>query len=156
MRSGSVSCTCLLPLPPGDVETFRRRSRRHGIATGVGYRVAEVDEDTVRLVGPKGKAVSWQPARWGSAQAEAFTEASQEFRAGDRVQFSRNNRREGRLNGMLATVTAIDPERGGITVAMPDGTTQALDLRRLADRHVRQGWVQTIHAAQGATAVSVF
>lgn len=27
-----------------------------------------------------------------------------------------------------------------------------LDLRHLADRHVRPGWVRTIHSAQGATA----
>ena len=39
-----------------------------------------------------------------------------------------------------------------LTVAMEDGTTQALDIARLADRHIRQGWVQTIHASQGATA----
>ncbi|MEO7466346.1 MAG: hypothetical protein ABIV36_04980 [Sphingobium limneticum] len=35
---------------------------------------------------------------------------------------------------------------------MPDGATQTLDLRKLADRHIRPGWVQTIHSAQGATA----
>lgn len=27
-----------------------------------------------------------------------------------------------------------------------------LDLSRLADRHVRHGWLRTIHSAQGATA----
>lgn len=39
-----------------------------------------------------------------------------------------------------------------VTIAMPDGATQTLDLRKLADRHIRPGWVQTIHSAQGATA----
>lgn len=68
------------------------------------------------------------------------------------MQFSRDNRRADRLNGMVATELAVDPERAGMTVAMPDGTTQALDLRRLADRHIRPGCVQTIHSAQGATA----
>jgi ATP-dependent exoDNAse (exonuclease V) alpha subunit len=33
-----------------------------------------------------------------------------------------------------------------------DGSQQALDLSRLADRHIRHGWVRTIHAAQGSTA----
>lgn len=33
-----------------------------------------------------------------------------------------------------------------------DGKHEALDLSRLADRHIRPGWVRSIHSAQGATA----
>jgi hypothetical protein len=51
------------------------------------------------------------------------------------------------LNGMMEMVTAVDPERAGITVAKTDGTTQVLDLRRLADRHIRPSWVRTITSA---------
>lgn len=75
-----------------------------------------------------------------------------ELRAGNRVQFSRNNRKAHRLNGMIATVLGVDPERAGMTIAMPDGATHVLDLRQLADRCIPPGWVQTIHSAQGATA----
>lgn len=75
----------------------------------------------------------------------------QEFRTGDRIQFTRNNRRAGRLNGHTASVVGIDPERG-ITVEHEDGKQDTLDLSRLADRHTRPGWVRTIHSAQGATA----
>ena len=137
---------------PGDTITFRQRSKRYGIAAGTGYTVQQASQNQVRLIGPGGKAITWTPSRWGAEHAEAFTEAEVEFRAGDRVQFARNNRRAGRLNGMVATVLAVEPERGGMTLAMPDGSTQALDLRRLADRHIRMGWVQTIHSSQGATA----
>jgi hypothetical protein len=35
----------------------------------------------------------------------------------------------------------------GLTVP----TRQTLDMNRLADRHVRHGWVRTIHSSQGAT-----
>ncbi|OHT22048.1 hypothetical protein [Edaphosphingomonas haloaromaticamans] len=62
--------------------------------------------------------VAWHPARWGGDQAEAFIEVEQEFRAGDRLQFTRNNYRTGRLNGTLATVTGIDAERSTLMVAM--------------------------------------
>lgn len=137
---------------PGDTVTFRQRSKRLGIMPGTGYTVDQVGQHQVRLLGPRGKAVLWSPSRWGADHAEAFTESQAEFRAGDGVQFSRNNRKADRLNGMVATVLGVDPERAGMTVAMPDGATQALDLRRLADRHIRPGWVQTIHSAQGATA----
>jgi ATP-dependent exoDNAse (exonuclease V) alpha subunit len=42
-----------------------------------------------------------------------------------------------------------------MTVTLDDGTTQDLDFRCVADRHVRSGWVRTIHSAQGATAERV-
>ena len=45
-----------------------------------------------------------------------------------------------------------DTQRGGITIEREDGKREALDLSRLADRHIRPGWVRTIHSAQGATA----
>lgn len=75
-----------------------------------------------------------------------------ELRSGDRLQFTRNNRRAHRNNGDIATVRAIDPQGSSILIEKGDGSQQMLDLSRLADRHIRHGWVRTIHAAQGATA----
>ncbi|WP_162814916.1 ATP-binding domain-containing protein [Erythrobacter aureus] len=37
-------------------------------------------------------------------------------------------------------------------VEREDGKQDTLGLSRLADRHIRPGWVRTIHSAQGATA----
>lgn len=88
-------------------------------------------------------------------EAEAFTETQAGFCQSDRVQFSRNNCKADQLNRMIATVLGVDPEGVAMTIAKPDGATQILDLCRLADRHVRPGWVQTIHSAQGATAERV-
>jgi len=139
---------------PGQIVTFRRGSREQRLSRGRAYRVEAINAGagTVSLATPQGKAVAWSPARWGGDQAEAFVEVEQEFRTGDRVQFTRNNRRAGRLNGHTASVVGIDPQRGGITVEREDGKHEALDLSRLADRHIRPGWVRTIHSAQGATA----
>ena len=97
------------------------------------------------------KPVDWQPARWGADVAEAFTEAPQEFRAGDRVQFTSNNYRADRLNGQTAEVVAIDPEGSSMVLEREDGRREMLDLAHLADRHLRPGWVRTIHSSQGAT-----
>lgn len=74
-----------------------------------------------------------------------------EFRTGDRLQFNRNNRAAARNNGDTAEVVAIDADHGRVTIANQDGTRQTLDMTRLADRHVRHGWVRTIHSSQGAT-----
>jgi conjugative relaxase-like TrwC/TraI family protein len=139
----------------GDVVTFRRNHPKKGVATSTGYRVAETDAKTVRLISPDGKVIPWTPASWGSTTAEIFSEVEAEFRTGDRLMFTRNERRQDRRNGMVVTVTGVDPASAEIMVTMPDGSTQALDLHRLADRHIRQGWVQTVHSAQGATATNV-
>lgn len=105
----------------------------------------------MRLVPDKGKPHDWKPARWGSAHAEAFAEVEQEFRTGDKLQFTRNNYRAERRNGDTAMVVAIDPQGSSVLVEKDDGKRQMLDLSHLADRHVRPGWVRTIHSAQGAT-----
>lgn len=96
--------------------------------------------------------MDWQPARWGADVAEAFTEQEQEFRTGDKVQFTRNNKGVGRINGRIASVVAVDPQGSSMTIELASGERQMLDLHHLADRHVRSGWVRTIHSAQGATA----
>jgi len=143
---------------PGDIVTFREAAKGKP-RPGVGYRIDSVDAQTgtVRLVppNPKAKSHDWQPARWGGDHAEAFAEVSQEFREGDRVQFTRNNYRANRLNGATAMVVAIDPQRSSVMVEKDDGERQMLDLRHLADRHIRPGWVRTITSAQGATATRV-
>lgn len=79
---------------PGDIVTFRNGAKGKP-RPGIGYRIEAVDAEagTVRLVPPRGKTHDWQSARWGGDHAEAFAEVSQEFRTGDRVQFTRNNSR---------------------------------------------------------------
>ncbi|MEH3101099.1 hypothetical protein [Sphingomonas adhaesiva] len=144
---------------PGDIFVFRKAQKGRPRA-GVGHRVEAVDAATgsVRLQPDKStrqraepKPVDWHPARWGADVAEAFVEMPQEFRAGDRVQFTRNNYRADRLNGQTAEVVAIDPQGASLVVAREDGRREMLDLSHLADRHVRPGSVRTIHSAQGAT-----
>lgn len=129
----------------------------NNIARGQGYRIESINAEagTVGLLSPKGRKVDWSPARWGGNEAEAFFEVEQEFRTGDRIQFTRNNYAAKRLNGHTATVVELDVEGGAMLVERQDGQRQRLDMRHLADRHLRPGWVQTIHAAQGATAERV-
>lgn len=67
------------------------------------------------------------------------------------MQFTRNNYEAKRLNGRTAEVVAIDPDEGILVVRSKNGKRQALDMANVADRHIRPGWVRTIHSAQGAT-----
>lgn len=67
------------------------------------------------------------------------------------MQFTRNNYRAGRLNGHVAEVMGVDAQGASLWVQMGGGERQMLDLRHLADRHIRSGWVRTIHSSQGTT-----
>jgi hypothetical protein len=143
---------------PGQIVAFREGAGKGQPRSGIGYRVDSVDAEagTVRLLGPRGKQLTWSPSVSGGDQADAFVGVPQEFRTGDRVQFTRNNYAAKRLNGHSATVVALDVAGGTMLVERhQDGQRQQLDMAKLADRHVRPGWVQTIHAAQGATAERV-
>lgn len=89
------------------------------------------------------------PALWGGDQAEAYAEVAVEART--RLQFTRNNRAAARNNGDTAEVVAIDADHRRVVAEKQDGTRKTLYMNRLADRHMRHGWVRTIHSSQGAT-----
>ncbi|AXB80617.1 MobF family relaxase [Novosphingobium sp. P6W] len=138
----------------GDVVTFRRDYERHGIDKGQAYRVESVDRDRNRIVllGRDDRAISWQLDKWGRGQVESYSEVEREFSAGDRLQFTRNDRAAERINGNTATVTNIDAETRTMTIVDASGSEGRLSLDETRDRHVRHGWVGTIHGSQGATA----
>jgi len=138
----------------GDVVTFRRGYERQGIEKGEAYRVARVDAaaNRIELRDREGRAIDWKLDKWGRGQAEAFAERQREFAAGDRVQFTRNDREAGRINGATATVKAIDAEARTMTVKDARGREHVMQLDRAGDRHIRHGWVGTVHGSQGATA----
>jgi conjugative relaxase-like TrwC/TraI family protein len=138
----------------GDVVTFRRDYERHGIGKGQAYRVARVDGDASRieLRDREGRAIEWRPDKWGRGQVESFAEVQREFSAGDRVQFTRNDRQAGRVNGATAAVVGIDAETRTLTAVDARGREHTLSLDNAGDRHIRHGWVGTVHGSQGATA----
>lgn len=109
---------------PGDIVTFRKGTKGKP-RPGVGYRVETADPEagTVRLVppNPKARTHDWKPAHWGSIHAEAFAEVEQEFRTGDKVQFTRNDYSAGRRNGNTAMVVAIDVAGSSVLIEKDDG-----------------------------------
>jgi hypothetical protein len=138
----------------GDVVTFRRDYERHGIEKGQAYRIVSVDRDAnrIELQTSEGRAIDWRLDKWGRGQSESFAEVTREFAAGDRVQFTRNDREAGRVNGATAAVVGIDMEKRTLTAIDARGREHTLSLDQTGDRHVRHGWVGTVHGSQGATA----
>ncbi|MDZ4138003.1 MAG: MobF family relaxase [Erythrobacter sp.] len=142
---------------PGDTVRFLHDYADKGVTRGAAYRVERIDPDkaAIALKGADGASVDWRLRQWGAGKVEVFEPKPMELQAGDRVQFTRNDREAGRINGLRGTVTGIDPERQQATIALANGREQRLDLTDPRDAHLRHAYVQTAHAAQGQTAERV-
>jgi len=141
----------------GDVVRFACDYADKGVTRGAAYRVERIDHDkaAITLKAADGSGVDWRLRQWGAGKVEVFEPKPMELQAGDRVQFTRNDREAGRINGLRGTVTGIDPERQQATIALANGREQRLDLADPRDAHLRHAYVQTAHAAQGQTAERV-
>ncbi|QUL37604.1 MobF family relaxase [Erythrobacter sp. JK5] len=141
----------------GDVVRFSRDYAAKGVRQGESFAIAAVDPQRGRIAleGRDGRSVDWHPRQWGSGKSEVFEPKSMELRTGDRMQFTRNDRETGRVNGLGGTVTRIDLDRGKVTLKLANGREQKLNLSDPRDTHLRHAYVQTVHAAQGQTAERV-
>jgi len=141
----------------GDVVRFARDYADKGVTRGAAYRVERIDPEkaAITLKSADGSAIDWRLRQWGAGKVEVFEPKAMELQAGDRVQFTRNDREAGRINGLRGTITGIDPERQQATIALANGREQRLDLTDARDAHLRHAYVQTAHAAQGQTAERV-
>lgn len=89
----------------------------------------------------------------GTLQGSAAVVAGCEYQAGDRVVCLKNRPRLGVLNGDLATITSVDPERQTLTIRLDrNRESRSLPSWYLTDGHLDYGYAITGHKAQGATA----
>lgn len=141
----------------GDVVRFTRDYTAKGVRRGETFTVAAVDPERGRIAldASNGRSVDWHPRQWGAGKAEVFEAKPMELRTGDRVQFTRNDREAGRVNGLGGTVIGIDATTREAAVKLANGREQRIDLSDPRDAHLRHAYVQTAHAAQGRTAERV-
>ena len=114
----------------GDVVRFNRDYADKDVRRGEALTVSGVDPERnrVALASRDGRAIDWHPRQWGAGKAEVFEPKPMDLRTGDRVQFTRNDRDAGRINGLGGTVTGIDPSTGQATLKLANGREQRLDL----------------------------
>ena len=114
----------------GDIVRFSRDYSAKGVRRGESFAIAAIDPErgSIALESRDGSSIDWHPRQWGAGKAEVFEPKPMELRTGDRVQFTRNDRDAGRVNGLGGTVTRIDSERGRATVKLANGREQKLDL----------------------------
>ena len=128
----------------GDAVTFRRDYDARGIEKGQAYRIEKIDADRnrIELRDRENRPIDWQLDKWGRGQSETFAQVEREFRSGDRVQFTRNDREAGRMNGQVTTVLAVDQDSRSMLVRGKDGVEHQLADRphRRSAYPPRLGW----------------
>ena len=138
---------------PGDVVAFHRRYKRLGVDKGDELRVAGVDRaaGVVTLRGRHGAAVAWEPARLAARRdgVEVYAVDAMELRRGDRICWTRNDRRHGLVNSGTAEVTAVGD--AAVAFRLEDGRPLTLPKDDPQLRHVDRAWAATVHAFQGRT-----
>ena len=142
----------------------------HQLAVDNWWTAHTTGSDALLLAGTRSEAHALNRLARDRAASEhllagpALSVAGRTFQAGDRVLICRNdtnqttpNGQRIRIdNGMLGTVTAIDPEAGTLDVRLHTGEIVRLDHDYLADGHLDHGYAMTIHKSQGATCDAVF
>ena len=141
----------------GDVVRFARDYADKGIAKREAVTVKGVDpaKNAVSLEKADGQTVDWRPRQWGAGKSEVFTPGSIDLMKGDRIEFTRNDRTQSRENGGRAQIVSVNTEHQTARIRLDNGKFQTLDLTKSTDQHLRHGYVQTAHAAQGRTAERV-
>ncbi len=138
----------------GDVVRFARDYADKGVVRGEAYRVERIDPEkaAIALKSEDGREVDWRLRQWGASKVQAFSSQSLEIQTGYSIQFTRNDREAGRINGMRGEVVAIDEQARTAIIRSPRGQTQTLHLDAARDQHIRHAYAETAFAAQGRTA----
>lgn len=142
----------------GDMIRFAKDYADKGVSKAQAYRITGIDtgKAAVTLADQTGRTIDWRLRQWGAAQSQAFTAETIELRAGDRMQFTRNDRALARVNGQQAEIIAVDPVTRGATVRLARGKVETLKLDDPRNQHIAHSYVATAFAAQGRTAERTF
>ena len=138
----------------GDLVVFHQdlvnyRLKKDEILTVTGF-----DYDRVMLLHPDGKLRWIRPAgssiRYG---LDVYETRPIEIRAGDRIRWTRNDRKRSLINGERAEVEGI--AKGRVRFRLADGRGLSLRMDDPQLRHIDHAWSSTVHGAQGSTAEGV-
>jgi hypothetical protein len=159
----------LAELRSGDVDTafatYQREGRVVSAPTAIEVRQAMVADwwahhlagDTAALLAVRrsdvddlnGRARAYLQ-RAGDVSGPELEIDERPYQAGDDIICLRNDRRLGVCNGTRATIEAVDPDAGTLTVQTDDRRV-VLPAAYLDDGNIAHGYATTIHKAQGAT-----
>lgn len=137
----------------GDVVRFVRPYRTLGVKSGDYFTIKTVRaaEGVIELEDRAGETRRWRPSR--ASKVEIYEVQRRDLAAGDRIRFTRNERKLGRHNGQVGTIVSLD-RTTRMAEVLVNGRRHHLDLNQ--HLHVEHAYASTVHAAQGRTADRVF
>ena len=135
---------------PGDVVIFHSRVPPLRVDEGDACRIDRAEDGLVFLDHPSGRTVRIQPDNsWVRYRFGIYETARLRIRAGDRVRWTRNDKRHGLVNGGEAVVLGIDSRR--VRFDLGGGKRLSLSRDDPQLRHIDHAWSTTVHGAQGMT-----
>ncbi len=135
---------------PGDVVIFHARVPPLRVDEGDACRIARTGDERVFLDHPSGRTVHIRPGdSWVRYRFGIYETARIRIRAGDRVRWTRNDKRHGLVNGGEAEVVGIDSRRVRFDLGGGERLSLSRDDPQL--RHIDHAWSTTVHGAQGMT-----
>ena len=135
---------------PGDFVIFHSRVPPLRVDEGDACRIARAEDGFVFLDHPSGRTVRIRPGdSWVRYRFGIYETARIRIRAGDRVRWTRNDKRHDLLNGGGAVVLGIDSRRVRFDLGGGKPLSLARDDPQL--RHIDYAWSTTVQAAQGMT-----
>ena len=137
----------------GDLVVFHQDLVNYRLKKDEILTVTGIDYDRVMLRHPDGKPRWIRPAGSIRYQLDVYETRPMEVRAGDRIRWTRNDRKRSLINGERAEVEGI--AKGRVRFRLADGRGLSLRVDDPQLRHIDHAWTSTVHGAQGSTAEGV-
>ena len=138
----------------GDTVLFNQDMVNFRVKKDEVLTVTGIDRDRLLLRHPDGRPRHVVPERGRTRyRIEVYETRPIEIRAGDRIRWTRNDRKRDLVNGEQAEVAAIAKDR--VRLLLADGRTLSLRHDDPQLRHLDHAWSSTVHGAQGSTADGV-
>ena len=138
----------------GDTVLFNQDMVNFRVKRDEALTVTGTEEDRVLLLHPDGRPRRIAPQEgYYRYRLEVYETREIEIRAGDRIRWTRNDKRRELVNGGRAEVAAITKDR--VRFALEDGRSLSLRHGDPQLRHLDHAWSSTVHGAQGSTADGV-
>ena len=116
--------------------------------------VTGVEDDRVLLLHPDGRPRHVAPQKgYVRYRLDVYETQPIEIRAGDRIRWTRNDRKRDLVNGEQSEVVAIGPDR--VRFRRADGRSFSLSHDDPQLRHLDHAWSSTVHGVQGSAADGV-
>ena len=138
----------------GDTVLFNQDQVNYRVRKDEALTVTGIERDRLLLLHPDGRPRHVVPERGRTRyRLEVYETRPIEIRAGDRIRWTRNDRKRDLVNGEQAEVAAITKDR--VRFLLADGRKFSLRHGDLQLRHLDHAWSSTVHGAQGSTADGV-